>query len=115
MRLPLKIAWLCACLMLGQAAAQDDPFVGRFSGEIDGRMHELLIYSDSPGSYDGELRAEGKRLPMIGRRFGEYLIGKIGFPDDVFEFRARILGAVLLVERKQAPSLRFHRVTQANQ
>ena len=94
------------------AVAQDDPFVGRFSGEIDGRSHELLIYSDSPGSYDGELRADGKRVPMIGRRFGEYLMGKIGFPDDSFKFRGRSQGAVLVLERQEKPPLRFYRVTQ---
>ncbi len=112
MRLPLTIAWFCLGLIAGQAIAQDDPFVGRFSGEIDGKMHELLIYSDSPGNYDGELRADGKRVPMIGRRFGEHMMGQIGFPEDAFKFRGRVQGAILLLERQQQPPLRFFRVTQ---
>ncbi len=100
------------CLLAVRAYAQTDPFVGRFSGEIDGLPHELLIYSDSPGNYDGELSAEGRRLALLGRRFGEYMRGKIGLPDDSFAFRARILGAVLLIERENAPPLRFYRQSQ---
>ena len=100
------------CLLAARVHAQSDPFVGRFSGEIDGISHELLIFSDSPGNYDGELLAEGKRVALLGRRFGDYMTGKIGLPDDNFAFRARILGAVLLIERENAPPLRFFRKTE---
>ena len=91
--------------------AKDDPFVGRFGAEIDGEPHELLIFSDRPGNYDGELRAEGKRLPFVGRRFGDGLVGQIGFPDDAIAIRARVLGAVLLLERQSATPWRFYRLT----
>lgn len=90
-------------------AQQADPFVGRFGGDIDGESWQMRIFSDSPGNYDGEVRAGDRRLPLVGRRFGEYMIGKIGFPGDDFAFRARILGAVLLIERERAAPLRFYR------
>ncbi len=101
------------CLLLPAALqAAADPFTGRFSGEIDGKNYELRVYSDSPGNYDGELLAPGERLPMIGRRFGEHMVGQIGFPEDAFAFRARVLGAILLLERQQAPPLKFFRVVE---
>ena len=110
---PAVFALFCLLLVSsGNLQAAADPFTGRFSGEIDGKTYELLVYSDSPGNYEGELLAPGERLPMIGRRFGEHMIGKIGFPDDAFEFRGRTLGAVLLLERKNATPLRFFRVTE---
>ena len=101
---------VCLLFLLAlPAQAQSDPFVGKFGGDIDGQPHRLLIFSDSPGNYDGELLAEGKRVPMAGRRYGEYMVGKIGFPDDAFAFRARVMGALLLIEREAAPPLRFFR------
>ena len=103
---------MLACLQTVPVLAQSDPYVGRFSGEIEGVPHVLLIFSDSPGNYDGELRADGKRLPMVGRRFGDSLVGRIGFPDDAFDFRARLLGAVLLLERQSATPWRFYRQTE---
>ena len=102
-----RYLFIGALLFAGQAFA--DPFVGHFEGEIDGVAHELILFSDSAGVYDGELRASGERLPVFGNRYGEYMIGKIGFPEDQFEFRARILGAILVIERKAAPPLRFFR------
>ena len=95
----------------GVARAGDDPFTGSFSGEIDGVPHRLRVFSDSPGNYDGELLADGLRLPVFGQRFGEHMMGRIGFPDDTFAFRARVLGAVLLMERQSGPPLRFFRET----
>ena len=102
---------LFVCLLSASVHAQDDPFVGRFGAEIDGEPHELLIFSDRPGNYDGELRAEGKRLPFVGRRFGDGLVGQIGFADDAIAIRARVLGAVLLLERQSATPWRFYRRT----
>ena len=93
------------------ARAGDDPFTGSFGGEIDGVPHRLLIFSDSPGNYDGELLADGLRLPVSGQRFGDHMMGRAGFPDDAFAFRARVLGAVLLIERQSGPPLRFFRET----
>ena len=105
----LAAAGVCLlCLLALKVQAQADPFVGEFGGDIDGQPHRLRVFSDSPGSYDGELLAEGKRVPMAGRRYGEYMIGTIGFPDDSFEFRARVMGALLLIERKTGPPLRFY-------
>ena len=98
-----------ANLLSFSVTAQADPFVGEFAGDIDGKAHRLLIFSDSSGVYDGELLAEGLRLPVFGRRFGEQMMGKIGFPDDAFAFRARVQGALLLIERQDAPPLRFYR------
>ena len=83
------------------------PFVGRFEGQIDGKAYELLLYSDASGAYDGELRNPDERLPIFGTRYGDYMIGKIGFPEDEFAFRARIMGAVMVLERQSAPPLRF--------
>ncbi len=112
MRLGSKLvaAGVCLlCMLAPGLQAQSDPFVGRFGGDIDGQPHRLLIFSDSPGNYDGELLAAGKRLPLAGRRHGEYMIGIIGFPDDAFAFRARAMGALLLLEREAGPPLRFFR------
>ena len=100
---------VAACLLPVWLQAQSDPFVGRFSGRIDGITHELILHSDRAGYYDGELRAEGLRLPVIGRRFGDRLTGRYGFPDDATAFRARALGAVLLIERQAGIRLRFYR------
>lgn len=106
----LAAAGICLLWLLAlPAPAQSDPFVGQFTGDVDGQPHRLKIYSDSPGNYDGELLAEGKRLPMAGRRYGEYMVGKIGFPDDAFAFRARVMGALLLIDREAAAPLRFYR------
>ena len=93
------------------AEALADPFVGHFEGDIDGVTHELILYSDSAGVYDGELRGPKGRLPVFANRYGEFMIGKIGFPEDQFEFRARVMGAILLIERKTAPTLKFFRKT----
>ena len=90
-------------------AALADPFVGHFQGEIEGVTHELILYSDSAGVYDGELRATDVRLPVFGNRYGDYMIGKIGFPEDQFEFRGRILGAILVIERRDGSRLKFFR------
>ena len=109
---PIVSGMFCLLLAHGMALAAPDPFTGRFSGEIDGKTYELLIFSDSPGYYDGELLAPGERLPVIGRRFGEHMMGKIGFPDDAFAFRGRTRGAVLLLERQHAPPLGFFRITE---
>ena len=98
------------CLLVGllvSTGSLADPFVGRFEGQIDGETFELLLYSDSSGAYDGELRNAEKRLPVFGTRYGDYMIGKIGFPEDDFAFRAQILGAIMLLERQAAPPLRF--------
>ena len=106
----LAILLLFGVLLPGTyALAQDDPFVGRFGGEIDGLQHELLLFSDSPGLYDGDLKADGKRLPVFGRRHGELLLGKIGSGEEGFEFRASAIGSALLIERRSKPPLRFFR------
>ena len=88
-----------------------DPFVGHFEGNVDGVASELIIYSDSAGVYDGELRSANSRLPMFGSRHGEFMFGKIGFPDDQFPFRARKVGAILVIERKSDSPLKFFRKT----
>ena len=93
----------------GKALA--DPFVGHFEGDVDGVAHELILYSDSAGVYDGELRGSDDRRPVFGNRYGDYMIGKIGFPEDQFEFRARVMGAILVIERKSAAPLKFFRKT----
>ncbi len=109
-RFAIAVAALAVCgLAAAGAIAQTDPFVGEFAGDIDGVPHRLLIYSDSAGNYDGELLAEGVRLPVIGRRYGEHMLGQIGFPDDAFAIRARVQGALLFIERQDAPPLRFFR------
>lgn len=110
-RFTFGIAVLAICgFFADRVRAQTaDPFVGEFTGDIDGTAHRLLIFSDSPGNYDGELLAEGVRLPVVGRRYGEQMLGQIGFPDNAFTFRARMQGALLLIERQDAPPLRFYR------
>ena len=110
-RVPLLVL-IFACLFATGASASGDPFVGRFNGDIDGKQHELLMFSDSPGHYDGELHGAGKRLPVLGRRHGELLLGKIGLSDQGFAFRARLVGNVLLIERQQKQSLKFFRVSE---
>ena len=109
MRFPSLLALLMAMFIVGKAVA--DPFVGHFEGDIDGVSHELIVYSDSAGVYDGELHTKEDRRPVFGNRYGEYLIGKMGFPEGQFEFRARIMGAILMIERKSGPPLRFFRKT----
>ena len=98
--------------LLVTTGSQADPFVGRFEGEIDGKTYELLIYSDASGLYDGEMRNAEERLPMFGNRYGDYLLGKIGFPENEFAFRARVMGAIMLIERQSAPPLRFFRKSE---
>ncbi len=106
----LAAAGICLlCLLALRLEAQNDPFVGGFDGDVDGQPHRLLVFSDSPGNYDGEWLAENKRVPLVARRHGEYMIGTIGFPDDSFGFRARVMGALLLIERNTGPPLRFFR------
>ena len=86
-----------------------DPFVGKFVGQLDGEEYQLIVNSDSPGKYDGELLSGGARFPLVARRHGDVMRGFIGMDDEGFEFTARIQGAALAVEDQDGERVMFHR------
>ena len=75
-----------------------DPFVGQFSGALDGREYRITIDQFSAGAYDGLLQVDGEPMQLDARRYGEYITGLLQSEREKFGFRARLQGSILIVE-----------------
>ena len=53
--------------------AQDDPFVGYFSGELDGSQYQATIERFDSTTYDGLLQIDGEKMQLDARGFGGLL------------------------------------------
>ena len=108
-RLPASLALSLLLLLIADTAVAD-PFVGEFEGSLEGRVHRFSIESFARGRYDGIYRVDGQDdLPLIARRFGERLAGRIGGPDDGYNITLIFQGGALLLRDENGRSLRFVR------
>ena len=54
-----SLGFILALVWLLTGIAQDDPFVGYFSGELDGSRYEVTIDRVNATTYDGLLLIDG--------------------------------------------------------
>ena len=104
-----SIATLLWALSLLPLAVVADPFVGQFSGEVDGRAYRITIDAFSAGAYDGLLLVDGEPMQLDARRYGEYLTGLLQSETEKTGFRARLQGSILVVETQDRRRIVMHR------
>ena len=78
--------------------ALDDPFVGFFSAELDGRRYQLAIDRVSSTTYDGLLQIHAVRLQLDARRFGERVVGILRSHSVELRFGAQLEGSALVLQ-----------------
>jgi len=91
-----------------------DPFVGKFSGQLDGEEYRLSIEAAAGSGYEGELRVAGTRIALSARRFGDRVMGQIGSPDDYIGIMLSVQGEVLRLEDEDGEVILFHRSGESN-
>jgi hypothetical protein len=91
-------ALLLALLWSVPGYALDDPFVGFFSGELDGSQYEVTIDRVNATTYDGLLLIDGDRMQLDARRYGERVGGLLRSHSAEFRFRAQLQGSALILE-----------------
>ena len=84
--------------------ASDDPYVGKFFGDLDGRHYRVSIGRVNSSTYDGILLVDDQPMQLDARRYGEHMSGLLRSHSEQFGFRARIEGGIL-IERLR-PALR---------
>ena len=89
---------LCVALLALSGWAMADPWVGHFSGQLDGRDYRVTIDAFSAGAYDGLMQVDGEPMQLDARRYGEYLTGLLQSETEKTGFRARLQGSILIVE-----------------
>ena len=95
--------WLSlALLWLVPAYALDDPFIGFFSGELDGSRYEVTIERINATSYDGLLLIDGDRMQLDARRYGEKVAGMLRSYSGELRFGAQLQGSALILEIEDA-------------
>ena len=87
-----------ALVWLATGIAQDDPFVGYFSGELDGMHYQVTIERFNSTSYDGLMRIDGEKMQLDARRYGEQVRGMLRSHTGELRFRAQLQGSALIVE-----------------
>ena len=94
-----QVAWLCLSLIwLVSAVAQDDPLVGFFSGEFDGKRYRMTMDRFSATAYDGILQIDDDRFQLDASRYGERVKGVLRNETKELRFRARLEGSALILE-----------------
>jgi len=93
---------LLALLWLVPGYTLDDPFVGFFSGELDGSQYEVTIDRVNATTYDGLLLIDGDRMQLDARRYGERVGGMLRSYAAEFRFRAELQGSALILEIEDA-------------
>ena len=94
-----QVTCLCLALIwLVSAIAQDDPLVGFFSGEFDGKRYQMTIDRFSATTYDGILQIDDDKFQLDARRYGERVDGILPNETDELRFRARLEGSALILE-----------------
>ena len=87
-----------ALLWLLPSSASDDPFVGFFSGELDGKRYGVTIDRVNATTYDGLLQIDGDKMQLDARRFGERISGMLRSHTVELRFRAELKGSALIVQ-----------------
>ena len=93
-----SLGFILTLIWLLTGIAQDDPFVGFFSGELDGSRYEVTIDRVNATTYDGLLLIEGEKMQLDARRYGERVGGLLRSYTAELRFRARLQGSVLILE-----------------
>lgn len=113
-RLRLRYEILLLMFFFAGAAASD-PFTGEFSGSLDGKDYRLSISGFASGQYEGEFYAEGERLPLNARRFGDRIAGQIGIADHRSGFLAELQAGGLLLKYEDGRVILFKRILPARE
>jgi hypothetical protein len=98
-------------LWLAPLQATDDPYVGYFVGDLDGRRYRVTIERVNSSTYDGILLVDDERMQLDARRYGELLNGLLRSPSEQFGFRARIEGGILIVDTEDGRRIILRRGT----
>jgi hypothetical protein len=78
--------------------AADDPFVGYFSGELDGIQYQVIIERFSSTTYDGLLQIDDAKMQLDAKRYGERFAGLLRNHAGELRFRAELQGSALILE-----------------
>ena len=96
-------------LCLGPLHASEDPFVGYFSGDLQGRHYRITIERVNASTYDGILLIDAEPMQLDARRYGELMSGLLRSHSEQFGFRARIEGGILIVNTEDGRRLLLQR------
>ena len=108
----LRLLWLFLIMSWSMPGfALDDPFVGFFSGELDGGQYEVTIDRVNATTYDGLLLIDGERMQLDARRYGERVGGLLRSHSAEFRFRAQLQGSALIIEIEDARRIVLWRST----
>ena len=92
------VGFILVLVWLATGIAQSDPFVGHFSGELDGMHYQVTIERFNSTSYDGLLQIDGKKMQLDAKRYGERFSGMLRSQTDELRFRAELQGSALILE-----------------
>jgi hypothetical protein len=98
MRITVLLLIYSMLLWCSPGQAQEDPFAGSFSAEIDGSQYRLSIDCVDASTYDGLLWIDAEKMQLDGRRYGEQMVGRLANESHQSGFRAHIEGSAPLLE-----------------
>lgn len=75
-----------------------DPYVGYFTGQLQGRDYRVTIEQINSTTYDGILTVDDERMQLDARRFGESTSGLLRSHTEQFRFQGRLEGSVLILD-----------------
>ena len=93
-----SVGFILMLVWLMTGIAQDDPFVGYFSGELDGIQYQVTIERFSPTVYDGLLQIDGEKMQLDAKRYGERFAGLLRNHSGELRFRAELRGSAMILE-----------------
>jgi hypothetical protein len=93
-----SVGFILTLVWLVTGIAQDDPFVGHFSGELDGIQYQTTIERFSSTTYDGLLQIDDDKMQLDASRYGERVAGLLRNQAGELRFRAELQGSVLILE-----------------
>ena len=106
-----KIIFSCFFLVLFLVPAMADPFVGTFSGEMDGERYELSLKKSEDNKYTGVMSVEGYQIQLLGVREDKQLYGQFLEEGDVYEFVATAKeNGALFFEDEDGESILFVKI-----
>jgi hypothetical protein len=98
-----------SCVLTVRAMA--DPYLGYFTGDIDGRHYRITIDRVNANTYDGILLIDDERMQLDARRNGEHMGGRLANEVEQIGFRARIEGGTLILETEDGRRIILRRST----
>ena len=104
-----SIGLILILIWLVTGAAQDDPFVGYFSGELDGVQCRATIERFSSTSYDGLVQIGVEKMQLDAKRYGEHFAGLRRNYGGELRFRAELQGSALIMEIEDGRRVVLHR------